>query len=123
MNDGAQAPCPPRTIAEIAAELQGYDPQALSAAGVQQFLERLVQPVTGSETVGIFDALGRVLAQDIVSPVSVPPHDNSAMDGYAFDGALLRAGQALSLRCVGTALAGAEKQADDQRQQLWKAKD
>ena len=107
MNDGAQAPCPPRTIAEIAAELQGYDPQALSAAGVQQFLERLVQPVTGSETVGIFDALGRVLAQDIVSPVSVPPHDNSAMDGYAFDGALLRAGQALSLRYVGTALAGA----------------
>lgn len=97
----------PRTIAQIAAELQGYDPQALSAAGVQQFLERLVQPVAGTETVGIFDALGRVLAEDIVSPVSVPPHDNSAMDGYAFDGAQLRAGQPLSLRCVGTALAGA----------------
>jgi len=97
----------PRTIAQIAAELQGYDPQALSAAGVQQFLERLVQPVAGAETVGIFDALGRVLAEDIVSPVSVPPHDNSAMDGYAFDGAQLRAGQPLSLRCVGTALAGA----------------
>ncbi|GAA6118021.1 molybdopterin molybdotransferase MoeA [Acidovorax sp. FG27] len=97
----------PRTIAQIAAELQGYDPQALSAAGVQQFLERLVQPVSGTETVGIFDALGRVLAEDIVSPVSVPPHDNSAMDGYAFDGAQLRAGQPLSLRCVGTALAGA----------------
>lgn len=29
------------------------------------------------------DALGRVLAQDIVSSVAVPPHDNSAMDGYA----------------------------------------
>ncbi|MBT9608494.1 MAG: molybdopterin molybdotransferase MoeA [Aquabacterium sp.] len=29
------------------------------------------------------DALGRVLAQDVVSTVAVPPHDNSAMDGYA----------------------------------------
>ena len=52
-------------------------------------------------------ALGRVLAEDVVSPISVPPHDNSAMDGYAFDGAQLRPGQPLRLRCVGTALAGA----------------
>ena len=29
------------------------------------------------------DTLGRVLAQDVVSTVAVPPHDNSAMDGYA----------------------------------------
>ena len=70
-----------KTLAEIAAELQGYDPQALSASGVQAFLERLVQPVAETEQVGIFEALGRVLAQDIVSPLSVPPHDNSAMDG------------------------------------------
>ncbi|MCK7499325.1 MAG: hypothetical protein MZW92_59390 [Comamonadaceae bacterium] len=36
-------------------------------------------------------ALGRVLAADVVSPIDVPAHDNSAMDGYAFDGAALRA--------------------------------
>lgn len=30
-------------------------------------------------------ALGRILAEDITSPVAVPPRDNSAMDGYAFD--------------------------------------
>lgn len=95
-----------KTIAEIAAELQGYDPQALSAAGVADFLARLVQPVGGTETVPLFDALGRVLAEDLVSPLSVPPHDNSAMDGYAFDGAALQAGRALALRVVGTALAG-----------------
>ena len=95
-----------KTIAEIAAELQGYDPQALSAAGVSAFLERLVQPVAGTETLPLFDALGRVLAEDLVSPVSVPPHDNSAMDGYAFDGAALRADSPLALRVVGTALAG-----------------
>lgn len=35
------------------------------------------------ETVSTFDADGRVLAQDVVSALQVPPHDNSAMDGYA----------------------------------------
>ena len=35
------------------------------------------------ETVPSFDALGRVLAQEVVSTVDVPPLDNSAMDGYA----------------------------------------
>ena len=47
-----------------------------------------------------------MLARDVVSPLSVPPHDNSAMDGYAFAGAQLVAGQPLTLRVVGTALAG-----------------
>ncbi len=94
-----------RSIAEIAAQLQGYDPQALSAEGVGAFLARLVVPVTQAESVGVLDALGRVLAKDLVSPISVPPHDNSAMDGYAFDGAQLAQG-ALQLEVVGTALAG-----------------
>ncbi|ART59576.1 molybdopterin molybdenumtransferase MoeA [Acidovorax carolinensis] len=95
-----------KTIAQIAAELQGYDPQALNADQVSAFLERLVQPMTTTEEVGIFEGLGRVLARDVVSPLSVPPHDNSAMDGYALAGAQLVAGQPLTLRVVGTALAG-----------------
>ena len=95
-----------KTIAQIAAELQGYDPQALSAADVNTFLERLVEPVSATEDLPLFSALGRVLAQDVVSPISVPPHDNSAMDGYAFAGDQLIAGQPLTLRVVGTALAG-----------------
>ena len=66
-----------KTIAQIAAELQGYDPQALSAADVNQFLDRLVEPVTATEVLPLFSALGRVLAQDVISPVSVPPHDLS----------------------------------------------
>ena len=95
-----------KTVAQIAAELQGYDPQALSASAVNEFLSRLVQPVTETKELAIFEALDRVLAQDVVSPVSVPPHDNSAMDGYAFASAQLRAGEPLTLKCVGTALAG-----------------
>ena len=95
-----------KTMAEIAAQLQGYDPQSLTADGVNAFLSRLVEPVQETEEVGIFEALGRVLARDIVSPISVPPHDNSAMDGYAFDSSQLRAGVPLTLEVVGTALAG-----------------
>ncbi|MBC7471380.1 MAG: molybdopterin molybdotransferase MoeA [Ramlibacter sp.] len=95
-----------KSIAQIAARLQGYDPQALSAPDVNVFLSELVEPVRESEDVGIFDALGRVLAQDLISPLNVPPHDNSAMDGYAFAGEQLRADAPLALEVVGTALAG-----------------
>ena len=95
------------TIDQIAAALQGYDPKALPAGHVNQFLARLVEPVTAAETVSVFAALGRVLAEDVVSPISVPPHDNSAMDGFAFDGAALRPGQPLTLQLAeGTAWAG-----------------
>jgi molybdopterin molybdotransferase len=84
--------------------------QAMPALSVEAALAELARwalPVAGTEELGLFDALDRVLAQDLVSPISVPPHDNSAMDGYAFDGAQLRAGQPLLLRPVGgVALAG-----------------
>lgn len=95
-----------KSIEQIAAELQGYDPQALSAAAVNDFLGRLVEPVSDTEELALFEALDRVLARDVISPVSVPPHDNSAMDGYAFAGEQLRPDAPLTLRSVGTALAG-----------------
>ncbi|WP_029406553.1 gephyrin-like molybdotransferase Glp [Thiomicrorhabdus sp. Milos-T2] len=47
------------------------------------FLITQATPTNQTETISIFDALGRVLAKPIVSPVNVPPHDNSMMDGYA----------------------------------------
>jgi len=95
-----------KTLEQIAAELQGYDPKALRASDVNGFLARLVEPPTQTESVGIFAALDRVLAQDVISPISVPPHDNSAMDGFAFDGAQLRDGAPLTLKVAGTAFAG-----------------
>ncbi len=95
-----------KSLDQIAAELRGYDPQALSATAVNEFLARMVEPVQHTEIVGIFDALGRVLAEDLISPVNVPPHDNSAMDGFAFAGDQLVHGVALKLKVVGTALAG-----------------
>ncbi len=97
-----------KSIDDIAAALQGYDPQALSVNQVNAFLAELVHPlsVDESQDVYLFDALGRVLAQDVISPISVPAHNNSAMDGFAFDAAQLQADQPLTLRVVGTALAG-----------------
>ncbi len=53
------------------------------------------QPLLRTENVATFDADGRVLAQDVVSALQVPPHDNSSMDGYA-------------LRCADVSSAGVE---------------
>lgn len=96
-----------KTLDQIAAELQGYDPQSLSADQVLDFLSRLVVPVQEQIELPLMEAFGRVLAQDVVSPFDVPPHDNSAMDGYALDSGQLAAGKALELQVAnGTALAG-----------------
>lgn len=50
-----------------------------------------VQAVPDVEEVATFDADGRVLAQDLVSALDVPGHDNTSMDGYAVRVADLRA--------------------------------
>ena len=93
-------------IDQISAKLQGYDPQAMTADGVRDFLTRLVTPVQDTIELPLFEALGRVLAADVVSPFDVPPHDNSAMDGFAFAGTQLTPDAALELQVVGTVLAG-----------------
>jgi molybdopterin molybdotransferase len=95
-----------KTLEQIGAELQGYDPNALRADDVVAFLARMVEPLREAVTLPLMSALGRVLAHDIVSPISVPPHDNSAMDGYALNGADLATGREGRFRVVGTALAG-----------------
>lgn len=95
-----------KSIDQIAEELAGYDPNSLRADKVNAFLKELVNPVLDTETVTLFDSLNRVLAEDITSPISVPPHDNSAMDGFAFCGDQLDDNQPLQLRVIGTALAG-----------------
>lgn len=47
-------------------------------------LSRRVAVLDGVEEVCLADALGRVLAEDVVSPLDVPPHANSAVDGWGF---------------------------------------
>jgi molybdopterin molybdotransferase len=52
---------------------------------VEEALQKILAEVDvlETETVPILEALGQVLAEDIVSSINVPPLDNSAMDGYA----------------------------------------
>ena len=97
-----------QTLEQIAAALQGYDPQALAVAQVQAFLQALVTPLpdTANEEIPLLEAAERVLSHNVISPIDVPAHDNSAMDGYAFRGQDLTPTQDTVLRIVGTAFAG-----------------
>jgi molybdopterin molybdotransferase len=95
-----------QTLEQIAACVTGYDPNALPVSQAQAFIAQLVPRVQTVESLALRSALGRVLARDIVSPIAVPAHDNSAMDGYALRSAdLLGTGDTL-IAVAGTAYAG-----------------
>ncbi|WP_418648373.1 gephyrin-like molybdotransferase Glp [Thauera butanivorans] len=80
----------------------------LKAADARRLILDSLSPVTGGERVELHAALGRVLAQDVIAPLDVPMHDNSAMDGYAVRAEDLDsgAGSETRLKVVGSALAG-----------------
>jgi len=94
------------SLQDIASCVAGYDPHALPVAQAQDFIARLVPRVQAVEMRPIRDALGRVLARDIISAIDVPAHDNSAMDGYALRGSELRSDAATGFRIAGSGLAG-----------------
>ncbi len=79
---------------------------ALSVDAARASMLRHTVAVAETEQLGLTDALGRILAEDIVSPIDVPAHDNAAMDGWALRGADLVAGRPCSLREIGSAFAG-----------------
>jgi molybdopterin molybdotransferase len=95
-----------QTLEQIASCVAGYDPNALPVAQAQEFIARLVPRVTAIESIALRSSLGRVLARDIVSPIDVPAHDNSAMDGYALRGSDLSSAGDTVLRIAGTGFAG-----------------
>jgi len=64
---------------------------------------RQIQPFSEWETVPLAQTLDRILSEDLICPVDVPPYDNSAMDGYALRGEVTP-GAPLAL--IGQALAG-----------------
>jgi molybdopterin molybdotransferase len=82
--------------------MDDYDPNAMSVAQARSFIQQFLDPVTNSEILPLRESLGRVLAEDIISPCNVPNHHNSAMDGIAFQCA--HANKPLKL--IGTAFAG-----------------
>ncbi len=104
MNTPADRP----TLQAIADSLAGYDTSSLPVERAQAFISRLVPTVQGHEQLALRSALGRVLAEPVLSPIDVPSHDNSAMDGYALRGADLRSDGPTLLTVVGKGLAGAQ---------------
>src|SRR5665647_3531010 len=60
-----------------------YDPNSMPVDKARALIREFLVPVRGHERLHIRQALSRVLAEDVISPLDVPGHDNSAMDGYA----------------------------------------
>ena len=85
----------------------------LPFAAARAAIDAALQPLRSlqrrvSELVPLTQADGRILAEDLVSPIAVPAHDNSAMDGYAFRGQDLQASADTRLHVEpGTVMAGA----------------
>jgi len=83
-----------------------YDPNSMPVAKAREIIARFLAPVTATERVHVRAGLGRVLAADVVSPLNVPAHDNSAMDGYAVRFTDLPQDGPVTLKVSGTAFAG-----------------
>ncbi len=84
-----------------------YDPNSLSVPQALARIDTVVDPIVGCEQVALRSALGRVLAKTITSPIAVPAHTNSAMDGYALAAVDLPTEGIQELQVIGTAMAGA----------------
>src|ERR1700704_6429937 len=83
-----------------------YDPNSMPVAKARAFIHQFLSPVTGVLRVPVRAALGRVLAEDVLSPVNVPSHRNSAMDGWAMRAADLKAEGETTLAEIGASFAG-----------------
>jgi molybdopterin molybdotransferase len=83
-----------------------YDPNSLPVDRARELILGLLAPVTGHERVFVRQALDRVLSADVISPIDVPSHDNSAMDGWALRSFDLAADGETRLKNIGTVFAG-----------------
>jgi molybdopterin molybdotransferase len=55
----------------------------MKTADALALLGERIGPLVETETVALDHAVSRILAEDVVAPIAVPQHDNSAVDGYA----------------------------------------
>jgi len=99
MNDPAQS-------LSVLSCADDYDPNSMPVGKAREVIARFLSPVTATERLNVRAALGRVLAEDVVSPLDVPAHDNSAMDGYAVRFADLQPSGEVTLKVAGSSFAG-----------------
>ena len=84
-----------------------YDPNSMPVDKAREVIARFLTPVSATERVHVRAAAGRVLAAEVISPLDVPAHDNSAMDGYAVRFEDLLGDAEVTLRIAGSSFAGA----------------
>ncbi len=83
-----------------------YDPDSMPVDRARELIRRYLKPLAATERVNVRESLGRVLAQDVVSPAAIPAHDNSAMDGWAVRFADLAPQGETRLQRIGEVFAG-----------------
>lgn len=83
-----------------------YDPNSMPVDKARALIRQFLTPVAATERVHVRTALDRILAEDVVSPIAVPGHDNSAMDGWAVRFADLAADGETELTRIGDSFAG-----------------
>src|SRR5215211_4965573 len=96
---------PALTIAQASCA-DDYDPDSMPVAKARAFIHQFLAPIEGIARLPIRSALGRVLAEDVISPVDVPAHRNSAMDGWAVRGADVAGDAEATLAVIGASFAG-----------------
>jgi molybdopterin molybdotransferase len=70
-------------MAQLTDDCFAFSGPLLPIDEVERILRERVMPVAEIETVPLGAAYGRVMARDVTAPISLPPFDNSAVDGYA----------------------------------------
>lgn len=85
--------------------LDDYDPNSMPVEQARQLIRQFLAPVKEQQTIPLREAWKRTLAADVRSPMNVPPHNYSAMDGYAVGHADL-ANAPCRLKLIGSAFAG-----------------
>jgi molybdopterin molybdotransferase len=93
-------------MAQLSDDCFAFGSALLTVAGALAEIEARVAPVVETETVPLSAAAGRILARDIIATMNIPPHDNSAVDGYAVAHADLIPDRDTVLPVTGRAAAG-----------------
>jgi molybdopterin molybdotransferase len=93
-------------MAQLSDDCFAFNGPLLPIAEAERLIAERVAPVEGRETVPLRKALGRVLAENVVAPVDVPPFDNSAVDGFAVCGDNLHPNKEARLAIVDRVAAG-----------------
>ncbi len=86
--------------------MTGYPTRIDFAVAAEIIREVAANRMLKAERVPVTRASGRVLAEDIISPIALPPFDNSRMDGFAFAHASLSTEGPTALRLAGEQFAG-----------------